>query len=80
MIKGQQSKELFSVYFCPDSLLEQGHQTEGLIILPKREVYYSVAVRQIRPYFGCRAEYRCCKKVSAVYGFRIATRLRNIGI
>ena len=26
------------------------------------------------------AEYSCCKEISAVYGFCIATQLRNIGI
>ena len=45
--------------------------------MPYEGVYYNVAVRRIRPYFGCRI--RCCKKVSAVYGFCIAMRLPKIG-
>ena len=40
--------------------------------------YYSVAVTRIRPYSGYGIQLP--QKISAVYGFRIATRLRKIGI
>ena len=39
-------------------------------------VYYSLAVRRIRPYLD--AEYGFCKKISAVCGSSVATRLRKM--